>query len=384
MSSVLGCDPDELDASAAGLRRVAVELEASAAEVAGAAVLAWTGLAALEHTARRRETAGAVDRLRAPLLQAADALSQVAAAAREQGDVVRRHARLRDEVELERSRLRWLGPPAEPAAAAHWAERLTELEAELSEHRQLVEAAEAVFELVQRREAWLLEELCANAPQLVRDLVLTGLTTWRARQGWHQAVGAYSLADSSRRLARVSGRAAERTRAVVQARIGRHAQRLGMQPGGLAGRIPGVAAVAGRAVPVVALADAARGAVTGGGYDGWRGGVTRGLGVIGVMGAGTALVTGGLIAVAAAPAAAAIGMSAAAVYQLWVTGNWLYDHREQIGRLAGRAWSGVRTLGGKAWSGGRRLLGRARDRASSGLRRLRERLGSEGAVVAAG
>lgn len=373
--TVLACDPDQLRTTARDLRRAADELEVSAAEIAGSSDPVWTGLAAVEQAARLAEVSGAVRQLASPLEQVAGALVVVASAAQEHGATVRWHSRLRDEAELERSRLVAFGSPTEPVGAASWSAQVARLGEEVAGHRRLVDEAERAFAEVLGGAARLLEQIRAQVPQIVWDLVLTVTTARNVARGWRQATGAAGLAGSARRLRRMRVPGGERTHHVVQQRVDKHVRRLRMQTPAWVAKVPGGAKVAGRALPVVALLDAAGGAWTGGGYEGWRGGLTRGLAVAGTVGAGVAVVTGGVVVgVAAAPAAVA-GLGLAAVYQAWMTGNWVYDNRERVGRLASRAWSGTRSFGGRVWSGGKNVVGTARERAASGLGRLRERLG---------
>ncbi len=94
------------------------------------------------------------------------------------------------------------------------------------------------------------------------------------------------MADTARRLRRMPVPGGERTVHRAQERVEKHVRQLRLQPPAWVSKVPGGAVVAGRAVPLVALVDAGRGVVTGGGYDGWRAGLTRGLGVVAVVGAG--------------------------------------------------------------------------------------------------
>lgn len=100
------------------------------------------------------------------------------------------------------------------------------------------------------------------------------------------------------------------------------------------------------------LVDAVPDTIDGGGYSGWRGGTTRvlaGAAVVGTIGA----------VVVAAPAAATVGLGAAAAYQLWTIGNTVYDNRKEIGRALSRTWRR-----------GSRGVSQFRRRAADGLARL--------------
>ena len=364
MRTVLTLDPDQLDTTARSLRLVGAELRTTADRVAAWSEPSWSGLAALEQAARRREIAEATGQLAGPLEQVAGGVAEVALAAREHGDTVRRHVRLRDDLELERRAVLAVGAPPEPLAAARWAQRVAALQEESERHARLAEGAEREFEQVQRRVGALLDGLRGAVPQVVWDLGVTVMTVHKGVHGWNQVAAAGGMADAARRLHRRPGGA--RTRHRMQERVRTHVRRLKMHPPRWISKVPGGATVAGRAVPVGAGVDALHGAWTGGGYQGWRGGVTRGL-------AGGALV--GLVVVVAAPAAAtagALGLSVAAVYQAWMTGNWVYDNRARIAGAATRGWAGTTRVAGRAWKSGRGLLARARQRAASGLQRLRD------------
>ncbi|GGK62340.1 hypothetical protein GCM10011509_08440 [Ornithinimicrobium pekingense] len=362
---MLTVDPDELDAAAAGLRRAAAELQVVARDVAGWDDARWDGPAARQQAARRTEVSTALGHLVPPLERVADGVGEVAYAAREHADTVRRHTRLQEDLALERSRLLALGAPPEPAAAALWAERLAVLEQESGWHRRMAEEAEHAFERVRHRAEALLAQVRASVPQIVWDLGLTFMTAEKAAKGWRQVSAVAAMADTLWRVHRMPVPGGERTLHRMRRRVDDHLRTLKLHPPRWISRIPGGATVAGRAVPVVAMLDAGGSVLTAGGYDGWRAGVTRGV-------AGVAVV--GLVAVVAAPGSVVVGaagLGAAAVYQAWMTGNWMYDNRGRIAGTAARGWAGATRVGRQAWAGGRGLLSRARERAASGLRRLR-------------
>lgn len=375
MTSVLACDPDELRSAAAMMRRVVAELDVVAGGLTGPAEGRWCGLAALEQAARRAQTARAVRGMAEPLEQVAGALTELELAAREQGETVRRHTRLLEEIVLERTRLLAAGAPPEPLAAARWIQQVEALDGERAWHERLVDGAEQEFDLVRRRVGAVLEGVRAHVPQIVWDLALVLATARKVVSGSRQAVAAAVLGDAARRLHRMPVPGGERTLHRMRERIDRHVGRLNSQPPGWLAKAPGGAALASRVVPVAGGIDAFRGAVDGGGYDGLRGGTTRALGVIGVVGAGVAL------GAAAAPAGV-VGLVGLTAYQAWMTGNWVYDNRARVAGTASRAWSGARTFGVRVRSGTRGLAARAQERARSGLDRLRA--GAQGTVVAPG
>src|SRR5690606_17163186 len=103
----------------------------------------------------------------------------------------------------------------------------------------------------------------------------------------------------------------ERTRHVMRERVRKHVRQLKLEPPNWISKVPGGAFIAGRAVPLVALAEAGITVGTGGGYDGVRGGLTRVLAGAAVVGLGAA------VAAPAAVTVGAVGLSAVAVYQAW-------------------------------------------------------------------
>ena len=111
------------------------------------------------------------------------------------------------------------------------------------------------------------------------------------------------------------------------------------------------AGIAGKAFLPLTVATGAMDAVTGGGYDGARGWATRGFGAAGAIGAGTLLASSaGLIALGPV----GLGVAGAAVlgYGAWSAGNFIWDHREQIGEFVGDAasWTGDRLSDAKDWA----------------------------------
>lgn len=370
MSALLIVDPDELLVSARELRRTVAELQSAAGEVGAAAETGWCGLASLEQAARRREVAELLTRLGSPLEEVAGVLDRVAAAGREQGGLARRLAVVRDERALERSRLLALGPPPEPQAAVHWRTLVALAEEELARLERLIAAAEQEFDRVQRHAARALSQVLGLVPPIVWDLALLVMTVKKVVRGWQQVAAAAAMGASLHRLRTMGVRGGERTIHRTRQRVERHVRRLRQAPPRWVSKVPGGAVVAGRAVPLVAGIDALPKIFTGGGYQGWRGTLTRGLAGVAVVG----------VAAAVAPlgtTAAVAGLGAAAIYQGWMTGSWIYDNRGRIRGAASRLWSGTRGLAGGALSGSRRAVGRARERAGSALDRLRRRHGHD-------
>src|SRR5690606_23549253 len=212
VTSVLACDPDGLRSAAVGLRRVVAELDAVAGELTGPGEEGgWSGLAALEQAARRAQTVRAVRRMAEPLEQVAGALTELELATREQGDTVRRHTRLLEEVVFERTLLLAVGAPPEPLAAARWMQQVEVLDGERAWHERLLEGAEQEFDRVRRRAGAVLEVVRAHVPQIVWDLALVVTTAGKVVSGWQEAAAAAALGDAARRIHRMPVPGGERT-----------------------------------------------------------------------------------------------------------------------------------------------------------------------------
>jgi uncharacterized protein YukE len=117
----------------------------------------------------------------------------------------------------------------------------------------------------------------------------------------------------------------------------------------------------GRAFLPLTVATGLWDAVTGGGYDGWRGWATRAFGLGGAAGAGALLIAGAALGTVGV----AIAGGAVLLYGAWSLGNYVYDHWGQIkdfgsrvitgaGNLAGSVgnWAGDQLSGLRDWAGG--------------------------------
>jgi hypothetical protein len=114
------------------------------------------------------------------------------------------------------------------------------------------------------------------------------------------------------------------------------------------------ATVAGKAFLPLTVVTGAVDAVTGGGYDGARGWATRGFGAAGAVGAGALLASSaGLVALG--PVGLGIAGAAVLGYGAWSLGNFVWDHREQLGEFTSNAvnWTGDRLSDATTWSGER-------------------------------
>lgn len=122
-----------------------------------------------------------------------------------------------------------------------------------------------------------------------------------------------------------------------------------------------VGRILGRAFLPVTIATGLWDAVTGGGYEGWRGWATRAFGLGGAAGAGALLLAGAALG----PVGVAVAGGAVLLYGAWSLGNYVYDHWGQIrdfGSRVGSAvsgavdsagtWAGNQLSGLRDWAGG--------------------------------
>ncbi|WP_161965002.1 hypothetical protein [Ornithinimicrobium cerasi] len=379
-AGVLAADPVALRSAAASLRGFAQSLEESSTTVAGSRDDgSWRGLAAFEQGARRAETASMLRSLGDPLRGVALGLDRVAVVAEDAGDRVRRHRRALDDVDHERAALRAAGPPPEPVGAQGWQARLRALEDERLRLEGLVARAREEFAEVQRAVATSIErQLGAELYALVGTLALLHETARRGERGWRGVRVTTAAFYAVHRLHRMRVPGGERTLHLVSQRVRDAVERLDRQPPGWVARVPvagrRVAAVAAKGAPLLVLVDAVPRMVDGGGHAGARGVTTRVLAGLAVAGVVAVVVVPTATAGVPLVAAAAVGAGA---YQVWMGASWAYDHRHQLGRVAGRTWSTAKDVAARGWSAGRgladRTVDRAADRARSGLERLRRR-----------
>ena len=353
-------DPEGLREAARRLSRSAAELDGrgvSAATAGTTALTGWSGSASLQFVARARS-------LRSSTSQAQDALEGVSRAA----------SRFADEVEQARQEVARLNDAWGDAVAR--ARRQAEDAAEQA-RRDALEAAARGEELLRRSyddgSETLREQgsgLTARYDQVTGDLRDAGFSLERALRerdpvallpGW-VAGGIYTgqYGAKAHGLLRTRGAAAARyAYLVVQASrfydLGRpavanalltsaQAEKLRdvLTGRGTTGRFAAARTVLGRAFLPLTFLGGISDAVTGGGYDGARGAVTR---VAGAAGAAGALALGATYLGLAALGPVGVGIAAAAVigYGLWSLGNLVYDHREQIGAFFGQVGTGLAT-----------------------------------------
>lgn len=123
------------------------------------------------------------------------------------------------------------------------------------------------------------------------------------------------------------------------------------------------ARLAGRAFLPLTVATGALDAVTGGGYDGARGWATRGFGLAGAAGAGTLLLAGASLG----PVGVAVAGGAVLAYGAWSAGNYVWDHREQIGEFLEKSGAWVADRATAAWDTTTQAVSDAKDWADDTL-----------------
>ena len=367
VSPVLATSPEALRRAARTLRRLGEDLEGLSARVAmsGGFDHGWSGLAALEQQAR----AGALSRLvslsAAPGLDVAHALEGCADVAEDAGARVRAGVRRLEQGLAELARLRALGPPLEPLLEEAWHRRVREVEQEVASARTLMEQAEDSFDTAQQQAAGVLVRAWAvveEAPNL-----------WQVGRAVHGAVTALPkkvlrivrTTDMVLSLARARWAADAGVRAAAlqrgSARLGQLWQQLTSPKTrtflGRARFLPGPTGT------VMSWLSAWGDRRDGGGYAGWRGGVTQVL--------ATGALIGGPVTLAGfipgMQVAAPVGVGLITVYQSWMLGNAAWDALPTARRYARLAIRHAPRVRDAALD----LARRARDRAVGRLTDLR-------------
>lgn len=320
--SVLEASPPELLRGARALELAGIELDTWGGRIATSTVAGWGGLAALAQQARTQEVGRLVSQAARPATEAADAVRRCATVAEASATQVRRWQRTLEDLEAEGAVLRATATPTDPATTALCRARLEELEQQGVVARRRIAAAEEEFAAAQRRaaqvvaEAWSavtdLQELGRVPHELskavrmtlgtgLRIVHTTDLVVGLARARWASggAARARALARSQRALGRLGG-------------LTRH------QATGAKG-LRGMKLVPGPAGMAMTWIGAWREVRDGGGYDGWRGDVTRV--TAGAALVGGPLVVGGLLY----PPLAVAGVGMVSAHQAWMAGNAVYD-----------------------------------------------------------
>lgn len=374
-TSVLQASPEELRRAARLLRGIGGDLGELGTCTVAATRLGdgWAGVAALEQQARAGALRDLVERSALPAEQVAGALDRCAAAAEDAGAQVRSWTRQVEDRAAELTALRALPPPPEPLLEQAWRRRMQEVEAELERTRQLIRRAEESFDLVRQETARVLArawEVVAEIDELRRIVMKTlkarQIVPWVAvhtaltsrllvalgRQRW--ARDAVVRAIALDRSLRLRERLAQLWAGIRSG--GRHAGKVRFTPGPLG--------------MMAAWGFATRDVWSGGGYDGWRGGLTH------VLAAGA--VIGGPVAIAGlffppAVVAAPVGVALIGIYQAWMLGNAVYDGFPTLVRYARLVVRHAPAVRSAVYSSAVRAAHRARARAGEALRDLRTR-----------
>lgn len=339
--SVLLVSPDELRQAGRLLRGVGVQVEELADRARQQTVdlgEAWTGLAALEQAARAAAVRELVRLTARPGGAAAEAMERAAGVAESAGARVRAWSRRVDECRAELTTLQTLGPPPDPILEQLWRRRLQEVEQELVRARCLVEEAEREWHAVEQdvaavvSTAWSVVTELNEARQVLHPVLQTVTKTWATvRSAGLATATAIALARARwRRSAPLRDQALRRARVwfreLTTGRPGRG------KDWTLARRVKFVPGPIGWVLTYLGALQDVR---TGGGYEGWRGDVTRFL-------AASALVGGPLmLAGIVLPPLGLAGFVAVSAYQVWTAGNLVWDNRAKLVRYARQAAEGI-------------------------------------------
>lgn len=351
---VLDAVPEELRSAARMLRGIGAEASGLTQRVGaqGVAGAGWTGLAALEQQARTESLHALLGLTARPGEEAAHLLERAALEIEDTAGRVRQLGLRLDEAVLLRGRLRAAGPPADPLELESWRLRLEEVEDQIASTRALVQQAHEDFDAMQRRLASGLSETWDRASTAIGQAVTLGTLAMKAFGVKKQALFARAAVPGL--LAVLQARRAGSQEAIRAARAIAEARRasveqISMKPG-FAGPVLEQAAKLPR-VPAAeeslkfirkgfagwTVVDGLRSAADGGGYEGWRGGVTRVLGGAAAAGAPASFVP--------VPPVALAGTVSVAAYSVWMAGNWAYDNRREIAQAARAAGRLVRSGG---------------------------------------
>lgn len=382
-ATVLATDPDELRAAARMLRELGSEGSALAERLrrgaAHEATVVWTGLAALEQQARAEAVGRVASLVSGPAEEVAAVLERTAGVADDAAGRVRSWTRVLEDAETVGRRLRAAGPPPDPLGLAAWRDRLAEVEAEVQRAGALVREAEEDFDRLQRaaaekvRGAW--DEVSATLGHLT-TLGSLGQQANGARSKVSlariAAPGLLAFLLARRRGGAGALRGARRLAAARLERVREVRGRAGLQDRVLrwASRVPGVPRIptklVRRGLVVGTVVDGARSAVDGGGYDGWRGNVTRVLGGAAAVGAPASFVP--------FPPVALAGTVSVGAYTTWTAGNWVYDNRSRIVDAGRATWRAAQTGARHVGEGARTVRDGARVLRDD-VRDLRDRAG---------
>lgn len=328
--NTLALSPGELRLGAMTLGQQAALLGAAGAAPSGAAA-GWSGLAALQQQAREEEWARMLCALDDPLEELAGLVAGFA-----------------DQVEDSQQTIRhWLTRGAEAAREEADLQRLVALADELTRpplERRLQDARWLVDQ-ARQRVAQVEEELRQRAEQLAARVADSWPVRLLRELAWIRDVGqaTIDLYSTGRMLAPISAvvqhavaaaRATDvQARALLQGRMSQAVlalQRSFLPAGRLMRFLPVLSGPVGTTLSysISGAADL----FTGGGYTGWRGGVTRVLGGLAVP-ASIALWF---------PPATFVSAAVLGTYTAWTAGNVIVDNRHNIARFGRQAAQAAR------------------------------------------
>lgn len=364
--TVIGGSPESLRTSARLLSSRSGDLQSAAQAVrqhTEQAISSWQGTAALRFAAQSRQAAGALASTGERLDQLATATNVYAGQLDSSQQRVRTLSGQRDEARTELAKARLRASAALTAGSSGSVGRdcgVADAERRVRVLGGQVEQV-AAEQLAQARGlATALRSLDPRplVPDWMHDAIVDGTVVAKTTKA---VTKAWLFVSFTRhvRLARQALRLGDL--ATYQSRVQAAAQAVELVMWGKPGRwtrvLPGpverTVRLGGRFFLPGTVAVGVHDAVTGGGYQGWRAGVTRVLGGTAALGAGTLLLgAAGLpLVTLAAPAALAV----LTAYTAWTAGNFAWDHRAQIARFGRQVWRG----GVAMWRAQQRIEGRA-------------------------
>ena len=348
----LACSVDELRAAAHHLRATGDEIEDIARIVAKGMGSGWTGVAAWQFQAVKCQFSNVLLGTVPHVLDGSSLVHQVCDRTEELQQRSRHWASLLQERQSELSRLLAVGTPLDVIQAEVWQRRVVELHQQIHQARQWLSDIESQAQQVHQQIAGQISEIIRP----VQSLIFTAQAGWTAYQtftstkkSWGTTAGAAHWARQ--RWARTSearqaaAKRVDASRDKIQnwlRKSGHLRDRIGQAKGLMMriGQSP-LGFVVSRVTFGIQVISAGSDLWTGGGYEGWRGDVTRTFAAGGLVGVP-------LLMLSATPAGAAVGLGLTTAYGAWMGGNWLWDNREMIGRTTARAWRGTRVWLGRA------------------------------------
>lgn len=337
MSGPIPGSPDELTAASWALRRQASAMRAHGRAVGGASareVSGWSGTGAVTYASASGQHSRAATGSATAVDDAADTVDRFADALRRLQRDATRHLTRKDRLEDD---LRLMLQDRRRHGAICSEGSVTDLSAEITEQRRLItQEGDAITRIIndhKRIRASLYTELARALPPDVRSWWTStqdfkdtleegkkGIKSGAAAVGYLRALQQYKNAppDSPARVAALRSQVKNLKQIVPEGDIAESRKNPALKKvwDSKAGKF--VLRKAGPVGTLDTMYSGGKDVVTGGGYDGARGGTTR------ATGAG-AVVGGGLILAGSATGA---GTVLVATWLLWKSGNAIYDKRQ--------------------------------------------------------